>query len=68
MRQEAMRMPNGKKSGMTVESAESPEMMTGEQAVEEEGDVDTKENGKEADILVQVKHHELMRQVHEPIP
>ena len=68
MRKRSIRIPHGKKSGTVVESVESPEMLTDEQQGEEEKDVDLSRKGREADIPLQVQHHECMRQVHESIP
>ena len=68
MRERSVRTPHAKKTGIAVESVESPEMLTGEQPVEEEKDVDLTKKGREADISIQVQHHECIRQVHESIP
>lgn len=68
MRERSIRTPHAKKSGIAVESVESPEILTGEQPADEEKEVDLAKKGREADIPIQVQHHECMRQVHESIP
>jgi len=46
MRERSIRTPHAKKSGIAVESVESPEMLTGEQPAEEEKDVDLAKKGR----------------------
>lgn len=66
MRERSIKISHEKKSGMVVESVDSPEMLTGEQQVDEEKDVNLSKEGKGIDFSMQVQNHEFMRQVHEP--